>query len=141
MSRHDPRITLVQMVGYAREARDMARGRARADLDRERMFELAMLRLPEVIGEGATRLPDEMREHHPEVPWGSITGLHNRLIHGYDRINLDIVWDILTLDIPDLIENLERMLNEGSTCRCPRCPPDGGRWHWRSPRSRRPAWP
>jgi uncharacterized protein with HEPN domain len=102
------------MLGYAREAHEMARGRTRADLDRERMLELALLRLLEVIGEGATRLPDAMREHHPDVPWVSIIGLRNRLIHGYDRTNLDIVWDILTRDVPDLIEKLERMLNEES---------------------------
>jgi uncharacterized protein with HEPN domain len=92
----------------------MARGRTRADLDRERMLELALLRLLEVIGEGATRLPENVRERHPDVPWASIIGLRNRLTHGYDRISLDIVWDILTLDVPDLIEKLERMLNEGS---------------------------
>jgi uncharacterized protein with HEPN domain len=101
------------MLGYAREAHEMAQERTRADLDKERMFELAMMRLLEVIGEGATRLPDELREHHPDVPWASIIGLRNRLIHAYDRINYDIVWDILTVDIPVLIEQLERMLNEG----------------------------
>lgn len=100
------------MLGYAREAREMAQGRTRADLDQERMFELAMMRLLEVIGEGATRLPDELRERYPDVPWASIVGLRNRLIHAYDRINFDIVWDILTLDMPVLIEKLERILNE-----------------------------
>jgi uncharacterized protein with HEPN domain len=89
MSRHDPRLTLSQMLALAREARDLCRGRVRADLDRERLLELALLRLLGVIGEASTRLPDEIVERHPEVPWASIVGLRNRLIHGYDRINLD----------------------------------------------------
>ena len=114
MSRRDPHLTLSQMLAYVREARELAQGRTRADLDRERMLELAVLRVLEVIGEAATRLPDEVRERHPEVPWGSIVGLRNRLIHAYDEVDLDIVWDILTLDIPDLIDQLERMLAEGS---------------------------
>jgi uncharacterized protein with HEPN domain len=114
MSRRDPHLTLSQMLAYAREARELAQGRTRADLDRERMLELAVVRVLEVIGEAATRLPDEVRERHPEVPWGSIVGLRNRLIHTYDEVDLDIVWDILTLDIPDLVEQLERMLDEGS---------------------------
>ena len=102
MSRRDPHLTLSQMLAYAREARELAQGRTRADLDRERILELAVLRVLGVIGEAATRLPDEVRERHPEVPWGSIVGLRNRLIHAYDEVDLDIVWDILTLDIPDL---------------------------------------
>ena len=114
MSRRDPHLTLSQMLAYAREARELAQGKARADLDRERMLELSVLRVLEVLGEAATRLPDETRSRHPEIPWGSIIGLCNRLIHAYDEVDLDIVWDILTLDVPDLIEKLERMLNEGS---------------------------
>lgn len=114
MSRRDPHLTLSQMLAYAREARELARGRTRADLDRERLLELSVLRILEVIGEAATRLPDEVRERHPEVPWGSVVGLRNRLIHAYDEVDLDIVWDILTLDLPDLIEKLEHMLAEGS---------------------------
>jgi uncharacterized protein with HEPN domain len=113
MSLHDPRVTLTQMPGYAREAHEMAQARTRADLDRERMFELATMRLLEVIGEGATRLPNELRERHPDVPWASMIGVRNRLIHAYDRINHDIVWDILMADIPVVIEQLERMLDEG----------------------------
>jgi uncharacterized protein with HEPN domain len=102
------------MLAYAREARELAQGRVRADLDQERMLELSVLRVLEVLGEAATRLPDEMRSRHPEIPWGSIIGLRNRLIHAYDEVDFDIIWDVLTFDIPDLIEKLERMLNEGS---------------------------
>ena len=114
MSRHDPRLTLSQMLAHAREARDLCRAKTRADLDRERLLELGLLRLLEVLGEGATRLPDELRQRHPEVPWARITGLRNRLIHAYDYINLDIIWAIVTTDLPYLIEQLERILDEGS---------------------------
>jgi uncharacterized protein with HEPN domain len=115
MSRRETHLTLSQMLAYASEARELAQGRTRADLDHERMLELAVLRVLEVIGESATRLPDEIRARHPEVPWGSIIGLRNRLIHAYDEVDLDIVWDVLAFDVPDLVEKLERMLNaEGS---------------------------
>lgn len=112
MSRHDPRLTLSQMLAHCREARDLCRAKTRDDLDRERLLELGLLRLLEVIGEGATRLPDELRQRHPEVPWARITGLRNRLIHAYDYINLDIIWEIVTADLPDLIEKLEQLIDE-----------------------------
>lgn len=112
MSRREPQLTLAQMLAYAREARELAQGKTRADLDQERLLELSVLRILEVIGEAATRLPDELRARHPEVPWGSIIGLRNRLIHAYDEVDLDIVWDILTLDLPDLIAQLEQLITE-----------------------------
>lgn len=68
MSRRDPHLTLLQMLAYAREARELAQGRTRADFDHERLLELSVLRILEVIGEAATRLPDAVRERHPEVP-------------------------------------------------------------------------
>ncbi|MCC7106870.1 MAG: DUF86 domain-containing protein [Chloroflexi bacterium] len=98
------------MLAHAREARDILEGKTRADLDRERLLELALLRLLAVIGEAATRLPDEMLERHSEVSWASIIGLRNRLIRGYDEINLDIVWATVSDDLPVLVAQLEAML-------------------------------
>jgi uncharacterized protein with HEPN domain len=92
MSRRDPRITLSQMLAHDREAHDLIEGKTRDHLERERTLELALLRLLEIVGEAATRLPDEIRERHAEVPWASIVGLRNRLIHGYDEVDLDVVW-------------------------------------------------
>lgn len=112
MSRRDPHVTLSQMLDYAREARDLVQGKARADLDRERMLELSVLRLLEIIGEAATRLPHEIEDRHPEVPWASIIGLRNRLIHGYDDVDLDVVWGILIADLPELIGRLEDIVGE-----------------------------
>lgn len=72
------------MLDYAREAIEMARGRNRGDLDTDRQLSLALVRLLEIIGEAANRVPSEKRIDIPEVPWSQIVGLRNRLIHGYD---------------------------------------------------------
>jgi uncharacterized protein with HEPN domain len=48
------------------------------------MFNLAIMRLMEVVGEAAARVPDAFRQRHPAVPWRDIADLRNRLIHGYD---------------------------------------------------------
>lgn len=63
------------------------------------MLALAVVRLLEIIGEAASRVPVEERARRPNVPWAAIVGLRNRLIHGYDDVDHDIVWAI-RLDRP-----------------------------------------
>ena len=96
------------MLEHAREAVAMARGRQRADLDHDRMLNLALVRLLEIIGEAANRVPEEDRAGFPEVPWPQIVSLRNRLIHGYDEVDFDILWQIVAHDLPRLVEALER---------------------------------
>lgn len=112
MTRHNPMVPVHHMLDHAREAVDMTRGRTRADLDRDRLLNLALVRLVEVIGEAASRVPEEFRSRYPEVPWRQTVGIRNRLIHGYDSVNFDILWTIVQEDLPPLIEQLQRILDE-----------------------------
>ena len=112
MSRHDPLVSVRQMLDHAREAVAMVRGRFRDDLDRDRQLNLALVRLVEVIGEAAARVPEEFRRRYPQVPWRQTVGLRNRLIHGYDVIDFDILWAVLQRDLPALIETLEAIVKE-----------------------------
>jgi uncharacterized protein with HEPN domain len=102
------------MLDHAREAVEMARGRFRADLDTDRQMNLALVRLMEVIGEAATRVPEDFRRRYPEVPWRDVADLRNRLIHGYDTVDFDRLWTIIEQDLPPLIEQLEVIVREGS---------------------------
>ena len=113
MSRRDPMVPVHHMFDYASEARDIAHGRSRDDLDADRMFNLALARLLEIIGEAARRVPEEFRSRYPEVPWRRTTDFRNRLIHAYDDIDFDTVWDIVQNDLPPLIEQLETIIAEG----------------------------
>ena len=114
MTRHDPMVFVHHMLDHAREAVDMTRGRTRADLERDRMLNLALVRLVEVIGEAASRIPEEFRSRYPEVPWHLTVGIRNRLIHGYDSVNFDILWTIIQEDLPPLIEQLQRIVGKGA---------------------------
>lgn len=84
--------------------------RTRRDLDSERMFALAVVRLLEVVGEVAARLSPQFRDANPHVPWRDIINLRNRLIHAYDVVDHDIVWEILHKDLPPLVVELQRLL-------------------------------
>ncbi len=95
------------MLAHAREAVQLLQNRKRPDLDQDRLLNLALVRLLEIIGEAANRVPEEERARLPEVPWPQIVSLRNRLIHGYDEVDFDILWQILTHDLPQLVKALE----------------------------------
>lgn len=109
MSRYDA-LPIRQMLNYARETVALTQASQRADLDNDRLLELALTRLLEIIGEAANRVPEEIQEAHPEIAWGQIVSLRNRLIHGYDSIDFDILWAIIQEDLPELIANLEKIV-------------------------------
>jgi uncharacterized protein with HEPN domain len=110
MSEQREYIRLRHMLDHAREAIALAEGRARADLDSDRLLELALVRLLEIVGEAASRVPEEERALHPAIPWIQMVGLRNRLIHGYDAVDNDILWQIVVLDLPPLVAALEEIL-------------------------------
>jgi uncharacterized protein with HEPN domain len=96
------------MLDHAEEAIALAHGRVRSDLDSDRTFELAMTRLLEVVGEAAWRVSPPTREQLPVLSWPKIVGLRNRLIHGYDEVDHDIMWNVVQHFLPDLIQALHK---------------------------------
>jgi uncharacterized protein with HEPN domain len=63
-----------------------------------------------VVGEAASRLSDDFKDAHPEVPWYKITGMRNRLVHDYFDIDLDTVWLAATVSLPTLREQIASLL-------------------------------
>jgi uncharacterized protein with HEPN domain len=98
------------MLDYARTARRLIAGRTREDLINDEMLSLATTRAVEVIGEAARRVSPETRLRCPAIPRSQVTGTRDRLVHAYDLVDLNVLWDILSLDLPPLIAELERIL-------------------------------
>ena len=110
MSQHDRLVALRHMLDHAREAVELVRGRSRTDLDTDRLLQLALTRLVEIVGEAASRVPAELQDRHPGLPWREAIGARNRLIHNYDSVDLDILWEIAATDLPQLIPRIEQVL-------------------------------
>ncbi|MBB4864632.1 uncharacterized protein with HEPN domain [Pseudomonas nitritireducens] len=69
----------------------------------------ATLRNLEIIGEAATRIPDDVRQAHPQVPWRMLVATRNRLIHGYLGIDNDTLWSIVRDEVPKLLAQLREL--------------------------------
>jgi uncharacterized protein with HEPN domain len=110
MTHHDDEIRLRHMLDHAREVCGLVKGKNRSDLKKDRILELALVRLIEVVGEAAARVSPEGCRKYSRVPWSEITGMRNRLVHGYDQVDLDVLWDTIEHDLPPLVAELERIL-------------------------------
>lgn len=98
------------MLEEARKLIARAERANREDLDRDDDLSAALAWRLSVIGEAAARLSSTTREQHATIPWTRIVGMRNRLIHGYDAIDLEIVWQTVHVDLPPLVADLERIL-------------------------------
>jgi uncharacterized protein with HEPN domain len=107
MSRHEDELRLTHMLDHAKEAVDLCSGRVRADLDYDRLLNLALVRLIEIVGEAANRVSGHGQSRHPEIPWRQIVGMRNRIVHGYDQVDFDILWAVIRSDLPPLIVQLK----------------------------------
>lgn len=76
------------------------------DRDSESILDIRRL---EIIGEAAGRISPEFRHKHTEIQWSEIRGMRNQMIHGYDDIDMDVVWDTVERDVPRLIQILESL--------------------------------
>jgi uncharacterized protein with HEPN domain len=98
------------MLQAARELQSFVKGRLRDDLDEDRMFRLAAERAIEIIGVAASRVSEDFRTAHPEVPWQGVIGQRNVIAHEYGEIIVDRLWVVATQHIPELIALLEPLI-------------------------------
>jgi uncharacterized protein with HEPN domain len=100
------------MLDYSRKATNMVVGRTREVLDSDEVLSLALTRAVEIVGEAAARVSGDTQRQYKEIPWAEIVGLRNRLVHGYDAVDPNILWDIVQHDLPELISLLQDALAE-----------------------------
>ncbi len=106
----DDGLTLELMLDTANRLRALARQVGHAAFDADDVAQLAVLHLIQRLGEGASRLSADFRAAHPEFPWAEMIGMRNRIVHGYDDLDPDVVWRIAAEDVEPVIAGLERAL-------------------------------
>lgn len=101
------------LEAIARIRRYVGRRRRAGFLD-DTLLQDAVIRNIEIIGEAASRLSPEFAARHAGIPWRDIVGMRHRLIHGYLKVNLDTVWEVIERDLPALAPRLDALLRETS---------------------------
>ena len=98
--------TLAIIRGATRALIDHGVGHTRDSFASDRKTRSAILFEIVLLGEGTKRLSAEFRERHPEVPWSPIARMRDRLVHSFDSIDFDIVWDVVSVQAPKLLTTL-----------------------------------
>ncbi len=102
--------TLSDLVVACSRVIDYVHGAGRSDLDRDNLLLSACCYQIAVIGEAVKRISQTTRSKHPEVPWKDIAGMRDRLIHGYDSVDIDQLWKTATEDVPALLGQVRAIL-------------------------------
>lgn len=90
------------MIEACDQAAAFVAGRARGDLDDDRMLQLALVKLVEIIGEAAKAVTSVTQAEHPDVPWSEAARTRDRLTHHYFEVDLDRLWTTVTESLPAL---------------------------------------
>lgn len=110
MPEHESLVRLRHMLDYARDAVAIASGKSRGDLETDHMLDLALKHAVMLVGEAANHVSTDIQEEHSDIAWSQMIGMRNRLIHGYDFIDHDILWSTVSEDLPILIKQLEEIV-------------------------------
>jgi uncharacterized protein with HEPN domain len=82
------------------------------DFHNEWMIQNAIVHELQILGEAAGRLSRELTDNHPEIPWHQVTGLRHKIVHDYFVLDLEVVWDTATIDVPAIRPVVEALSNE-----------------------------
>jgi len=101
---------LLDILLHARDAVSYTEGMDREAFLADSRTYNAAIRCFEVIGEAVKRLSEETRLRYPQIPWSKMARMRDFLIHAYDRVNLDQIWDTVQNELPGLIRQIEEIV-------------------------------
>lgn len=103
-------VRLRDMLDAAQKAVHFSEDKMHSDLESNEMFAFAVTRAIEIVGEAASKISDETKSRYPDIRWKAIVGMRQKIVHDYAAVDIDVIWDVITLDLPVLIDQLQHVL-------------------------------
>lgn len=103
---------LGRILDAAHEARHIVEGHTEQSFAENRVLQLALQKLIQNIGEAASHLSSQFGREHDHIPLSMMTGMRHRLVHAFHAVDNAVVWNTAAIDIPDLIAELQRILDD-----------------------------
>ncbi len=106
----EDKFRIQHMIEASVEALSFVKGIKKREFKKNRILILSVIKEIEIIGEAAAKISKETCLQNPDVLWKDITGMRNRLIHGYFEVDVNRVWDTIQYNLPHLIKSLEKII-------------------------------
>jgi uncharacterized protein with HEPN domain len=103
---------ILDVLSSIQEIEEFTEGMEVGEFIGDRKTVNAVIRSLEVMGEAAKKIPAEIRNRHPKIPWKYLAGIRDKLIHEYHGVDLEIVWEVVKKEIPPMKPKFEKILEE-----------------------------
>ena len=101
---------LMDILEAGKQVRAFIAGVDKETFNGNSLVQSAVIRQIEIIGEATKRVSEEFKAAHPEIPWRQLSGMRDILIHAYDHVDIDEVWNAAEFDMPILIKQIESLV-------------------------------
>ncbi|MFH1947032.1 MAG: DUF86 domain-containing protein [Candidatus Magasanikbacteria bacterium] len=108
----DPNFFLLHILESIEIVEEYLKGKSKKDFLGSGLLQDAFIRRLEIIGEAVRYIPEEVRKMFPQVPWQKVSDMRNKLIHEYFIIDMELVWEVVKRELPELKKQLVKALEE-----------------------------
>jgi len=109
---HDDKSYLLDILEAARLIQTFISDMSSLEFESDLLRQSAVIRQLEIVGEATKRLSEKFRKAHPDIPWRNLAGMRDILIHAYNHVDTEEVWNAAIESVPKLIAEIESIISD-----------------------------